>query len=466
MIVKHLKKILLFILASIIVFNGKNVVAEEINQSGIVTGLVVKQKDHKIALEWDRNPEVSQYVVERNGVVLTSNESNHFYVDENVEDDMKYTYTVYPVGSDEKTSINIYVEKDVTAPGNIRLWDSKKIGNSFIELKWDEPFEDDFEGVYVHFPNGNIVDLKKGKDGIRINNLKEGTSYTYTFCSHDGSGNSVPIEECVKSTNTTTSDHIAPLEVMNLKVKFDLEYLHYANGYIYDINDVLNVTWNIPNIDDYYGAYVTLPYTNQKVFVKDTQYIYHDFNNPRYYNLYTFYVQTVDHNGNVSKGNVAWVDHPKRPPGNVSNESVKEKNGVITVSYKPPTDLDYKKTIISLPGGKTVEVVKGENSYSYKGKMLVGQINEFKLRTYDQDKNASPDKIILLVPKTKAVNIMATTKILTSIRSLPDGKGKALLGVKRNKKIKILSRDYGVKHNYLYVQDGSTKGYIPKTSVK
>ncbi|WP_088044682.1 hypothetical protein [Bacillus sp. EAC] len=463
---KQLKIILLFILASIIVFNGKNVAAEEINQLGIVTGLVAKEKDHKIAIEWDRNPDVSQYVVERNGVVLTSTESNHFYVDENVEDDMTYTYTVYPVGSVEKTSINIYVEKDVTAPGNIRLWDSKKIGNSFIELNWDEPYEEDFEGVYVHFPNGKIVDLKKGNDAIRINNLIEGTSYTYTFCSHDGSGNSVPIEECVKSTNTTTSDHNAPPEVMNLKAMFDLEFLHYANGYIYDINDVIHVTWLIPNIDDYYGAYITLPYTNQKVFVKDNQYIYHDFNNPRYYNLYTFYVQTVDHNGNVSKGNIVWVDHPRRPPGNLSNESVKEKNGVITVSFNPPTDLDYIKTIISLPGGKTVEVVKGKNSYSYKGKMLVGQINEFKLRAYDQDKNASTEKIILIVPRTKAVNKMASIKILSSIRSLPDGKGKPVLSVTRNKKIKILSSDYGVKHNYLYVQIGSIKGYIPKTSVK
>jgi len=460
--VKQLMSILLCIFASMMFFNVQNVNADEIVQSGKVTGLIAKHKDHSVSLDWDFNRDVNYYVVERNGIVLTSN-ATHYYIDEHVGDDITYTYTVYPVGSDEKTSNDIYIEKDVSAPDNIDLIKTI-VGNSFIEFSWYEPSNDDYTGVYVYFSNGNRVDFKKGEKAFRIVKLTEGKEYTYTFCAHDGSGNEVPIEKCIKATNTTTTDHDTPPEVTNLKVNYDFELYLTPTGNIQVVNEGLYVTWSIPNIDDYYGAYVTLP-NNQKVFVKGTRYIY-DAKFVNKYFGYRFYVQTVDHNGNVSKGSFAWWDDPKRAPGSVTNQKLTVKNGVTTITFTPPSDLDYARTIINLPDGTTFNVYKGKNSHSYKTKLKVGQINEFKLRAFDKDNNSSAEKVLTYVPSTKPVNKYTVTRTIISIRSLPDNKGKALLSVKRNNKIKILSRDYGIKKNYLFVQSGTIKGYIPKTAVK
>ncbi|MEH7454594.1 hypothetical protein, partial [Gottfriedia acidiceleris] len=184
-----------------------------------------------------------------------------------------------------------------------------------------------------------------------------------------------------------------------------------------------------------------------------------------------FILQTVDYNGNISKGTTLIWDNPL-PPGPVTNVKVKETNGIVTVSFTPPVDHDYRFTKITLPNKKEIYLDKGTNTYSYKGNLVVGQSYNFAFSTSDVDKFAivthySPDIPITITPKSTVVNKYYYLKSAATLRSLSDGKGKVVKSIPKGTKIYVISSGYGLKHDYVYVKYlNKYTGYIPKTAVK
>jgi len=173
----------------------------------------------------------------------------------------------------------------------------------------------------------------------------------------------------------------------------------------------------------------------------------------------------------VSKGTTVYWDNPLLP-GPVTNVNIKETNGTVNISFKPPVDHDYSFTEITLPSGKNVIVHKGTNSYSYKGSLVVGLSYNFVFRTSDPVQSGkgthySKAMPVTIKPKATTVNKYSYTMSSAMIKSLADGKGTNIKSLSKGAKIYVMSTGYGVKHDYVYVKyAGKYVGYLPKASVK
>ncbi len=461
----HLKRVFIALISLCFLFTASPVFAwvPPTGEKGKVTNLNATHKNHVVTLTWDWNKD-DEYTILRNGEVRDDNVTGGEYEDTYmVKDDITYTYTVWANGSEEKASIDIVIEKDTTPPPNVIPKEPILLGNHFVNLLWNNSeYTFDGDGVDI-FVNGNLVDdLIYEPAGAKVTGLEEGTEYTFSFCSKDKSGNVTPLEDCAKQVITTTRDYIAPAEVKDWHITFVSRWV-YDWYYEKEVKDeYMNFTWERPNDKDYAGSIITFP-NGERYYFDNFSFKYRPKN---MFMEQKFIMQSVDFNGNISDGKVYIWDHPKRPPGEVSNIKIVESKGMINISFTPPKDNDYFYTQITLPGGKVVQVKKGSSKYSYKGTFVVGQTYDFLLQSSDGWNNAKGIKQTIK-PKATIINKYHNTKTSTKLKSLTDGKGKFIKSISKGKKVYVYSTGYGTNHDYVFVKyDGKYKGYIPKSAVK
>ncbi len=99
-------------------------------------------------------------------------------------------------GATASDEINIKVEKDITAPGNVTGFDGLPgPGAGKVTLFWTDPTDSDFTlvRIFVYIDNTNTlvrtVDVAKGVQGATISSLIGGVPYRFTARSMDSSGN-------------------------------------------------------------------------------------------------------------------------------------------------------------------------------------------------------------------------------------------------------------------------------------
>ncbi|PGS49386.1 SH3 domain-containing protein [Bacillus sp. AFS041924] len=229
-------------------------------------------------------------------------------------------------------------------------------------------------------------------------------------------------------------------------------------------NDLI-FSWDNPRDEDFVETILTLPNGKKMIY---------DYDKPRiltykptsFTGITTIKLQTVDWNGNVSKGKTILWEDPGRPPVEAKNIKFKDVNGVITISFTPANEYDYKATIVTLPNGSKVTVPKGRSSFIYKGATIVGKVYGFTFKSMDSAENISKGIKVNFAPKAIIVNKSMKTKIITYLRTSASSSGKKIKTLYSNTTVKVLSKGYGSGRAYSYVQIGTKKGYVVSSHLK
>ncbi|MFF3025432.1 hypothetical protein ACFVRR_22780 [Gottfriedia sp. NPDC057948] len=473
---KKLNHLLIVLFTLSFLFTTSNVFASDTatGEKGVVTNLTATHKDHVVTLNWDANAD-DTYSVERDGHLIAYDVKGGVFRDDvDVADDVNYTYTVWATGSEEKSTVNIIIEKDTTPPPNVVPTAPLEVNNHYLRLSWSpSTVVPDFRGVVVYQDGLWAGYAPRGTWDTTVDQLETNTSYTFSYCAVDLSGNIVPLAECPQQTLKTGNDITPPSEITNYLLSWQQKNVHVDPVTKKTIaDDYIHISWVAPYTSDYVASRLTLPNGEIKTFfgAPNANHLY-VYKPPTIYADYHFLIQTIDENGNVSKGTTVYWDNPN-PPGPVTNVKITESNGTVNISFKPPVDHDYSFTEITLPSGKNVIVHKGTNSYSYKGSLVVGQSYNFVFRTSDPVQSGkgthySKAMPVTIKPKATTVNKYSYTMSSAMIKSLAEGKGTNIKSLSKGAKIYVISTGYGVKHNYVYVKyAGKYVGYLPKASVK
>ncbi|MEZ7821021.1 MAG: InlB B-repeat-containing protein [Patescibacteria group bacterium] len=184
-------------------------------------------------------------------------------------------------------------------------------------------------------------------------------------------------------------DKTAPAEVNNLTATAG--------------NGQATLNWLPPGDSDYAGVKITAAGISEIAVAKDTiSKIITGLTNGT---EYTFTVQTVDTTGNVSKGITvkatpsAPIIPPSdtTPPAEVASLTATAGNGIVTLNWVDPSDVDFTNVEISLNGVVSSNVVKGTQT-----KVISSLVNDteytFTVKTIDTSSNMSAGKTIKATP--------------------------------------------------------------------
>jgi hypothetical protein len=426
----------------------------------IIENLQETHNGHKVTLTWSAATDaINGYVITRetpSEVIRFSVKAGETsYTDEYTNEDADYKYSVQGIGPNrelgDEISILVHTAKDLSAPGNVRNINVETINNE-AHITWDAPADWDYSGAAIYDEDGEwVTDIEADENEIHFYDLEENMSYTFYFFSYDQKGNEQREEEGLEVSFQTTFDKKAPSEVVS--------------GLSYRKGNELIFSWKNPQDEDFVEAIVTLPNDKKIVTTYDEQPII-KYKPTHFTGITTVKIQTVDWNGNVSKGKTIQWEDPARPPVEAKNIIFKDNNGVITVLFTPANEYDYKDTVVSLPNGTSVKVPKGKNSFVYKGPTIVGKVYSFTFKSKDGVGNISKGVKVNFAPKATVVNKTMKTKLKTYLRLSPSITAKTMKTLPTNTSLKVLSKGYGSGRTYSYVQIGTTKGYVSSTHLK
>ncbi|WP_088069264.1 fibronectin type III domain-containing protein [Gottfriedia luciferensis] len=440
---------------SLISFSGK-VLAEEGDyvNPGPIKNLQETHTDHQVKLTWEpaEHPD-GGYTIYRDGVFFAStNETT--YVDDSLNEQSSYQFSIYAVGPNseagEETKINVTTNKDITAPSNVVNIKYDTI-NKAAYITWNAPKERDFAGLALYDEDGEfITDVDAQDNEIYFYDLDRNTHYTFYGFSFDKSGNEQSEEDGVVFEFATTNDSIAPKEAIQTGASRVGENIVYS--------------WKNPTDADFDAVKLTLPNGNKVVLDNgETSYTYKPTN---FTTIQSVIIQSIDWNGNISKGSTMIWEDPSRPPVEAKNIKFKDVNGVITVTFTPANEYDYKQTEVTLPNGKRIFVPKGKSSFTYSDPTSVGKTYAFTFKSVDAVENKSKGIKATFTPKAITVNKTMTIKSNANMRTTPSATGKKMMVVQKSKKVYVYSKGYGTKREYSYIKYGTKKGYVLTSLLK
>ncbi|QKE72736.1 hypothetical protein HPK19_07905 [Arthrobacter citreus] len=457
---KKIIRILCICILFALIIPAKSAKAAGNVKPGMISNLQVSQTGQNITLTWNAASDaVNGYVIIRESATEISqfgvNAGATSFTDKIAFENTDYKYSVYGLGPNreygEAVLIDVHTKSDQYAPDKIRNIQMETI-NKEAHITWDDPFNWDYKGVSIYDKDGDwVTDVEVGDKEIHFYDLKENTSYTFYFFSYDQKGNEQSLEEGAKVTFKTTYDKKSPGEINNA--------MSWRKG-----NDLI-FSWDNPRDEDFVETIITLP-NGKKIkydYDKPTTLTYKPTS---FTGITTVKFQTVDWNGNVSKGKTILWEDSSRPPVEAKNIKFKDANGVITISFTPANEYDYKATIVTLPNGSKVTIPKGKNSFIYKGSTIVGKVYGFTFKSMDSAGNISKGIKVNFAPKAITVNKSMKTKIKTYLRTSASSSGKKIKTLYSNTSVKVLSKGYGSGRAYSYVQIGSKKGYVVSSHLK
>jgi hypothetical protein len=427
---------------------------------GLIGDLQETHSDHEVTLTWSAATDaVNGYMISRetSSEIVRSSVSTGVtsYTDDFTNDDTVYKYTIQGIGPNrelgDEASILVKTMKDFYAPDHVRNVIIETI-NHEAHITWNAPQNWDYAGVAIYDEDGDwVTDVEAEENEIHFFDLEENTSYTFYFFSYDQKGNEQSEQDGLEVSFRTAFDKVAPKEV--------------GSGLSYRKGNELIFSWDNPQDEDFVETIVTLPNGKKIVTAFDEQPMI-KYQPTNFTGITTIKVQTVDWNGNVSKGKTILWEDPARPPVEAKNITFKDINGVITVSFTPANEYDYKETVVILPNGSTVNVPKGKNSFVYRGSTTVGKVYGFTFKSRDSAGNTSKGIKVNFAPKAIAVNKTMKTKQKTFLRLFPSSSAKVIKTLSANTSVQVLSKGFGNGRTYSYIQIGTKKGYIVSSHLK
>ncbi|WP_306659840.1 excalibur calcium-binding domain-containing protein [Bacillus sp. AFS017336] len=340
-------------------------------------------------------------------------------------------------------------EVDTTPPGDVKDL-TYTVYNDAIYIEFVGPDDPDYKGIAVYDQNGKwIEDVDKEDSWFYLDGLKRNTNYTLYFYTYDVNGNEQDDEHGVYFEFKTDNDSTPPKQPTKFTAK------RVGNNIVY--------SWINPTDKDFYGMVLTLP--NKKVVTLEDGEKSYTYKSANFTTVQTASLVAEDENGNKAKAVVLNWDDPKRAPIEAKNVTYKDVNGVITVNFTPANEYDYSYTLVTLPNGKTTKVLKGKNSFTYNGTTVVGKPYSFTFKSVDTLGNKSKGFKSTFTPKAITFNLTMRTRSTVTLRTTASATGTKVVTVASSKNVKMLSKGYGPKREYAYVQYGTKKGYVLSSSL-
>lgn len=216
---------------------------------------------------------------------------------------------------------------DTTPPGEVKSLNiNHQMTNKKAEfnglLTYVLPTDRDFSHVVI-YRDGTLLKDNMKSTQFTDTGLKEDTEYLYKVHTVDKTGNR---SEGVSVRLFLEKDRIPPADVTDLKVK--------------QLSTDVNLTYKMPTDRDF--SHVRISRNNVVIAdnVKETTFV--DVN-AKENTTYTYKVQSVDVNENVSEGEIAQIEVSGLEVNNLSAEKTYNK---VTLSWKNPTLTDFEQVTI------------------------------------------------------------------------------------------------------------------------
>ena len=287
---------------------------------------------------------------------------------------------------------------DTTPPAEISNLQYTKTDTS-INFTWTNPTDPDFASVSVVYSDGTIHNIGGITNGTyQATGLSSSTSYSFTFFTHDTSGNASAGTSVSVTTNAPV-DTTPPANVTNLTASNTT-----ATG--------TTLTWSNPSDSDFNHANV---YRNNTLVGNSTNGSYTD-SGLSSSTTYTYKVTSVDTLGNESTGTTLSVTTADiTPPAEVTNLSGTHTETTVSLTWINPTTSDFNHANVyrnssllgnSAGGSYSDSGLVGGTSYTYKVTTVDNSGNESTGLTINitTDAPTSPSVTIVSVSRTKISN--------------------------------------------------------------
>jgi serine protease len=254
--------------------------------------------------------------------------------------------------------------------------------NGTVTLTWDNPQDDDIGTISIQYGLKELS-VSGTSTSAAIEDLTDGTEYTFTVVVSDVNGNMSP----GVSISITPNDTLPPAEASDLSAIAGHESvrLTWTDPEDNDL-DQINLTWSpggntVKEIESGTEAYTVTGLINGTD--------------------YTFTIITVDNAGNTSSGqDISGTPIDKLPPAEVTIKDAAVRSRNIVLNWSDPEDEDFDHVALSwTPGGTTAQIItQGTETYT-AANLSNGTEYTFSIRTVDTNGNTSPGSIINATPQ-------------------------------------------------------------------
>ena len=339
---------------------------------------------------------------------LSKNKGEQFAVIEGLTNNVEYTFTIKTVdvignsssGTEIKATPVSDAQSDTTPPGDV---DNLKavIGDKKINLTWSDPGDTDFVKVEISL-NLETITVNKGVQSALFTGLTNGMEYTFRIKTVDATGNRSSGKEIKATPEVVTVDTTPPAEVTQLNAIA-------GDGKV-------TLSWSDPIDSDFASVQITYGSNKIKITKGVQSAVITNLTNDT---LYTFKIQTIDTEENISDGieiestPIEGIADDTTPPGEVSDLTADSGSTKITLNWTDPTDDDFNKVEISY-NSNTLFVNKGIQSREITG-LINGTVYTFIVKTLDNSGNISEGVTITKTPSAILVTSVNITKSETTI---------------------------------------------------
>lgn len=273
-------------------------------------------------------------------------------------------------------------------------------GNAEVHLSWTDPDMSVFDHIVVSYsPGGDDTLVKKGDQGILVQNLTNDKEYTFSVTVIDAAGNESEGRE-INATPSIPSNgtEITGLTVINGNKQVVLNWIDPVDA---DVKNI-QVSWSdtVKTVGLGVQTYTVTGLTNEE--------------------NYTFTVKTVKKDGGVSSG-VAITEKPDgTSPSEVTNVQSSTFDGSIALTWADPSDADFDHVVLSVSGSSKLYTINKGKQYFKAESLANGTSYTFNLKTADKIGNISDGEDV-----TVELPLVAPDEV-TGLNATP-GSGKVTL---------------------------------------
>ncbi len=258
----------------------------------------------------------------------------------------EYTFslTVLDVSGNRSTESTVTATPSDTTPPAAPTNLSATPGDAQVALAWTDPADADFTEIVITWSSGD-VEVATGAEAVTIDDLTNGTEYTFSLEAMDASGNRSSTVTISATPETPDADAPAAVSAVTSTAGDTVVTLDWTDPSDSDLANI-EITWSpdgsaVQEVDPGEETFVAVELTN------GTE--------------YTFSIVAVDNVGNRSaEVSVSAVPEPPDtdPPSEVADLTTAIDDSVVTLDWNDPSDPDLARIEVTwTPDGSTAQEI-------------------------------------------------------------------------------------------------------------